>query len=101
MVGGDYFGEPRKSEVIGQKVDNDKYLDVLNYVSKIKDIKPEDNEEGTPWLKFVGVNGKSIHFVKFSGSESGYIAYDSELKFSDDEELNKNLLEDLVRRLKN
>lgn len=82
------------TEIIKYKVNGEKYLEIANYIRGIRGVE----EEGT---------AHSPHFVCKSGaisflnSGSNVIAISNEIKFSDDEKLNKELVNQLEARLKN
>jgi hypothetical protein len=76
------------------KVDNDKYLKLLNYINGIKDLERVGDEIRPT---FIGVEG-ALYLIKFPNSDKGYIIND-QIKFTNDKELNKTILDGLVKRL--
>jgi hypothetical protein len=99
-IQGDYFKDLKvKKKDFGSvkyKVSNDNYLKALNYVSGIRGLE-KMGDEVMP--TFIGIEG-AIYFIKFPHSDKGYIVRDN-IKFSEDDKLNKRLIEGLEKRLKN
>ena len=82
---------------ISHKVSMKKYFEVLNYVNGIRGLKR--NGEDT-WPYFKGITG-AIYFLKIPNCEKGNIAYDQNIRFSENEELNERLVQELKKRLEN
>jgi hypothetical protein len=80
------------------KVDNKKYLEIMNYVHGIKEAEKVDNGAGIDAL--FDCSQGIVCFAKLPNSNEGNIIYDKNLKFSDDVKLNAKLISGFERKLK-